>query len=298
MEQNGVPEEFLKMQDLVQTGITTNFNVFDHRKICVFDGVSTVITGSNIANKYLYDGAVSSSGNEAQKWHSGAVLIKGPFATIANKHFASKWMVRGGDVFDAGVNHREKSRYGNDVCTAYSHFPGMKKNSIREWYLQKLNSCNGDFIIQNPYINDEQFWKELRELKPEQAKKVKLINPYKAKGNDYVQNESAIKCRMYYPLKNGISFYAYKWRMTHWKIALDVESSEVMIGSYNLNNRSALHDFEMNVLIESKELAGKVHQMLLKDMEQSEHISEADEFHQYPDLHATCLALDITEYFE
>lgn len=119
----------------------------------------------------------------------------------------------------------------------------MKENHIRNWYLQKIINCKGDFIIQNPYINDEQLWKELNQIKSEQARKIILINPYKAKGYDYVQNEGVNKCRMYNRLKNEISFYAYKWRMTHWKIALDVASSEVMLGSYNLNHRSAFHDF-------------------------------------------------------
>lgn len=99
---------------------------------------------------------------------------------------------------------------------------------------------------------NELFWQELSQLKTEQAKKIIHFNPYKAKGNDYAQNVSAIKCRMREPYRRGVSFYSYEKRMTHWKLALDVDASELFYGSYNLNHRSGLHDFEMNVLVESK----------------------------------------------
>lgn len=299
LKEKGVPEEFLEMQDMIQDGISWDLNVFDHRKLMVFDGESAVVTGSNIGNKYLYDHEPAPEDKkDGHFWHDGAVLIHGPCASVLNKHFASKWMVRGGDVFDYTKHFRSKEEYGEDTCTVYEFFPGMKENHIRNWYLEKVKTCKGDLIIENPYINDGEFWDILSRLDKEQAEKITVINPYGAEGNDYVQNVSAIKCRMWKPFKNGINFYAYNKRMTHWKIALYEETSEVFIGSYNLNHRSALHDFEMNVLIESPELAGKVKEMLKNDMEDSKRITELKEFHEHPRLHASCLLLDITEYFE
>ena len=207
-------------------------------------------------------------------------------------------MVRGGDVFDYKTHFRTKEIYGTDRCTVFNNFPGMRKNMIRDWYFKKLQECKGDLIIENPYINDEKFWNILSDLPKKQAEKINIINPYKAKGNDYLQNESAIKCRMYKPFQQGIHFFAFEKRMTHWKIALDIAASEVFIGSYNLNHRSALHDFEMNVLIESEELSGKVQDMLKQDMGEARKITEENEFYSHPKLHSSCLLLDITDYFE
>ncbi|WP_224995993.1 phosphatidylserine/phosphatidylglycerophosphate/cardiolipin synthase family protein [Cesiribacter sp. SM1] len=300
LRNKGVPEEFLAMQDVIQQGITLNADTLDHRKILVFDGESAVITGMNIGNKYLYEQSpADEQENIGEMWHDGAVLIKGPCVAVLNKNFASKWMVRGGDIFDFRKRHNSQESYGNDVCTVFGYFPGMKENHIRNYYLQKLKECKGTFIIENPYINDEHFWKQLSELKEEQARKIVLINPYKAKGNDYMQNESAIQCRMWEPLQKGVSFYSYRKRMTHWKIALDVANNEVFFGSYNLNHRSALHDFEVNVLVESPQLARQVLAMLKHDIEDaSVKISDASEFHQHPHLHPSCLLLNATEYFE
>lgn len=174
----------------------------------------------------------------------------------------------------------------------------MKENHIRNYYLRKIRECKGQFIIQNPYVNDDLFWQELSQLDGEQARKIILINPYKAKGNDYAQNASTIQCNMWEPFQRGVSFYSYSHRMTHWKLALDVAEGEVFLGSYNLNHRSALHDFELNILVKSPQLANRVMTIMKKDLSQSTMITDADEFYQHPDRHPSCLLLKATEYFE
>lgn len=298
LKKKGVPEKFLIMQDAIQKGILINASVLDHRKLLVFDGERAVVTGLNIGNKYLYE---QQPGEEEQApgeyWHDGAVLIHGPCASVLNRQFASKWMVRGGDVFEYHKHFRTKEKYGTDVCTIYGFFPGMEENHIRNYYLKKIQECQGKLILENPYINDDIFWEKLSNLEEAQAEKISIINPYKAKGNDYFQNTSAIRCKMWKPAKKGVSFYAFNKRMTHWKIALDLANSEVFMGSYNLNNRSAFHDFELNVLVESKELAQKVKEMLDYDMSQSTKITNADEFYKNPKRHLSCFLLNMTEYF-
>lgn len=298
LQQKGVPEQFLIMQDAIQDEVQLNANVLDHRKVIVFDGVTAIVTGLNIGNKYLYDKVPDGKTDRGELWHDGALLIKGPAVEILHEQFASKWMVRGGDVFDYKRTYGRSDYYGTDTCTIYGYFPGMKENHIRDYYLRKIKECRGRFIIENPYINDDLFWQELSNLNEEQARKITIINPYKARGNDYAQNVSAIKCRMWEPFQKGVSFYSYNSRMTHWKIALDVEENEVFLGSYNLNHRSALHDFELNVLVESRQLSGRVQEMLEKDISESTKITQAEEFYQYPNLHPSCVLLNITDYFE
>ncbi|WP_017731353.1 phospholipase D-like domain-containing protein [Nafulsella turpanensis] len=299
LKEKGVPDEFLELQDKVQKGVVLNSNVLDHRKIIIFDGEAAIVSSMNVGNKYMYEEVPGIEEHTTGKhWHDGAVLIKGPCASLLNKHFASKWMVRGGDVFDYTRHYRTKESYGSDACTVYSSFPDGKENHIRNYYLQKIKACKGRFIIENPYINDELFWKELSALDPEQAQKIVIINPYKAKGNDYLQNESSIKCNMRKPFERGVSFFAYKKRMSHWKIALDEAEQAVFYGSYNLNHRSAMHDFELNVLIESEQFCKQVKRLLEQDMADSTQITDAEEFYENPVIHPSCMLLKATEYYE
>ena len=298
LQEKGVPEEFLVMQDAIQREVDLNMNVLDHRKVIIFDGVSAVVTSMNIGNKYLYEQHPADGDSSGEKWHDGALLIKGPCVSALNKHFASKWMVRGGDIFDFNRHYRSSESYGTDTCTLYSFFPGMKENSIRDYYLRKVKECRGQFIIENPYINDDLFWKELSALDEAQARKIIIINPYKANGNDYKQNASTIQCNMWEPYHKGVTFYSYSSRMTHWKVSLDVVASEVFIGSYNLNHRSALHDFELNILVKSQQLSEKVMEMLQHDISLSSQLTDDSELFQHPDRHPSCLLLRATQYFE
>ena len=299
LQNKGVPEEFLKMQDKVQDGIFFNINVFDHRKLKVYDGETSIVMGANIGNKYLYRVDESENPNpNPHNWHDGGILIKGAFSTELNKHFASKWMVRDGDLFDYTEHYRKKAQYGEDRMSVFEFFPGMDSNQIRDLYLHKMRTCQGRFIIQNPYVNDEEVWNTLAALPDEQAKKIILINPYTSDGNDYPQNRSAIQCNMWKPFQKGTSLYDFNRRMTHWKIALDEAADEVFVGSYNLNHRSAYHDFELNVLVKSAPLSKQVLAMLQKDIAQSVKITDQDEFFENPNLHPSCLLLKATEYFE
>lgn len=86
--------------------------------------------------------------------------------------------------------------------------------------------------------------------------------------------------------------------MTHWRLALDVEESEVFLESYNFNHRSALHDFELNILVQSQQLSEIVSEMLSSDISQSIKITDASELYDHPGRHPSCLLLKATEYFE
>jgi cardiolipin synthase len=104
---------------------------------------------------------------------------------------------------------------------------------------------------------------------------------------------------MYKPFQNGVSFYDYSktGRFSHWKIAYDKLADCVFHGSYNLNTRSASHDFEVGLLVKSKPFANKVKAMIEYDLNQSEKITDAKAFHKYPQLHLSHYLNDLTKYF-
>lgn len=51
-------------------------------------------------------------------------------------------------------------------------------------------------------------------------------------------------------------------------------------------------------LVESGNLSTQVYEMLQQDLSNSFRITTEGEFHQIPELHASCLLLDATNYFE
>jgi len=79
--------------------------------------------------------------------------------------------------------------------------------------------------------------------------------------------------------KKGVRFYDYSecGIFSHWKILVDCEAFTVFHGSSNLNTRSAKHDFELNVLVKSKDLFKEIKQQLQFDINSSKQITE---FHE------------------
>jgi cardiolipin synthase len=63
----------------------------------------------------------------------------------------------------------------------------------------------------------------------------------------------------------GIQFYQYSEGFMHQKVML-IDQEASYIGSANLDNRSLRINFELNALIECKQLASQVEQMLNKDL--------------------------------
>jgi cardiolipin synthase A/B len=298
----GVPEEFLAIQDLVQDDVQANWNVTDHRKFIVIDGVTSIVGSLNIGRNYLYTNPLTQNGLPADRkqWHDGCLRLRGPISSALNKHFASTWMVRGGDVFDFTEHHRSQQVYGTDLCTPFVSFPGNPTNPIRDYFINLVRYAEGPITIENPYIIDQTFWKTLATLDEEQGGKISLINSISGEVNDHPSSETSIKCNMWGPFKRGVSLYDYArgyLRMSHWKIAVDAATSTVMHGSYNLNYRSALHDFELCVLVQSATLAAKVGEILQADKNISTRISDIEEFYEQPGEVTECLLLEVIDWF-
>lgn len=67
-------------------------------------------------------------------------------------------------------------------------------------------------------------------------------------------------------LRHGIEIYEYKHNILHGKIAVS-DNSFVTVGSYNINDISALASIELNVDIENKDFATSVSRILTNIIE-------------------------------
>lgn len=317
LESDGVPEEFLLVQDLVQDDVQANWNVAYHRKFIVIDGSTSIIASLNIGNQYLYNTPlIAVPGNprgvpaETNQWHDGCFRIRGDFAHLMERLFASQWMVLpGGGFYEYQNNFYNPSQgaLGSDDCALFISFPGNPVNIIRHYFNNLIRFGDGDVIIENPYIIDGDFWTRLGTLSKTRSEQIRVCNPYST--NDHPLNQSAVKCNGWPAFRNGVRLYDYfanvvsavpdlanEWRFSHWKIALDISTNCVFYGSYNLNNRSALHDFEACVLVKSPRVANYVQTLLGCDLDISRVLGE-ESFFEHPNLHISCYGEDLLDYF-
>jgi cardiolipin synthase len=300
LAKQGVPEGVLFRQDLVQAKLINGLDVVNHRKFIIIDGESAIMGSQNIGDMHLYRTPIKTPGSvnvdgrplgipgSEEEWHDGCFRIHGAAIEQLHQLFYSQWVLHGGDIFDA-----EHAFYcpdvnrdcGEEQCTLFICFPGNPVNLIQQYYLDLITYAQSETIIVNPYLIDNDFWKRLKCLSSKQSKRVAICNPLTV--NDIPINQLAVRCNMYKPLENGIAFYDYSksGRFSHWKIAYDKQSDSVFHGSYNLNTRSAEHDFEMGMLVTGKSFAGKIRTMIEYDLRHSEKIEDEAAFYKYPLLH-------------
>ncbi|MNU89902.1 Major cardiolipin synthase ClsA [compost metagenome] len=308
----GVPEHGLFLQDYVQEQITTGLNVINHRKFLVIDGVTSIVGSINIGDQYLFENPVTAAGNEEidgrklgypskeDEWHDGCFRIRGAAAYSLNQIFVFQWTVLGGEVFDPGDDFyypEMDRRLGEEQCTLFASFPGNPVNLIQQYYLDLLKYAGDETIIVNPYLIDNAFWEMLGSLSEEQAQHIIICNPLNV--NDHPTNKAAVQSHMYGPFHKGVSYYDYSKteRFSHWKITYDARADCVFHGSYNINERSACHDFELGILVKGKSFADKVRRMMGYDLSVSEQVTDDKVFFKHPSLHPSTYFNKITEYF-
>lgn len=307
----GVPERGLFLQDYVQEQVLTGLNVINHRKFLVIDGITSIVGSINIGDQYLYDTPIQAGDEEMDgrrlgypsgenEWHDGCFRIRGAAAYSLNQVFVFQWTILGGDVFDPGDDfyYPDMDRnLGEEQCTVFASFPGNPVNLIQQYYLALLKYASAETIIVNPYLIDNAFWETLIGLDEDQAKHIQICNPLQV--NDHPTNKAAVRSHMYEPFHKGVTFYDYSRteRFSHWKITYDGRSDCVFHGSYNINERSACHDFELGILVKGKSFADKVRRMIEYDLSVSEKITDSRIFFKHPSLHPSTYFNKLTEYF-
>ncbi|USB33058.1 phospholipase D-like domain-containing protein [Paenibacillus sp. YPG26] len=310
----GVPEHGLFLQDYVQEQVTTGLNVINHRKFLVIDGVTSIVGSINVGDQYLFETPVVSEGDpktriegtklgypaKEDEWHDGCFRIRGAAAYSLNQIFVFQWTVLGGDVFDPADDFyypEMDRRFGEEQCTLFASFPGNPVNLIQQYYLDLLKYAGDETIIVNPYLIDNAFWETLESLEEEQARHIIICNPLNV--NDHPTNKAAVQSHMYAPFHKGVSYYDYSktGRFSHWKITYDARAHCVFHGSYNINERSACHDFELGILVKSASFADKVRGIIGYDLSVSEQVADDKAFFKHPYLHPSTYFNKITEYF-
>ena len=309
----GVPESILFLQDKVQEDVEiTGLNVIDHRKFIVIDGITSIIGSLNIGDQYTYETPIQASSaasidgrplgipSKEEEWHDGCFRIRGAAAQPLNAAFHSRWVLLGGDFFEPDdpfyypdVNYD----YGEEECTLFVSFPGNPVNLIQQYYLDLITYAAEETVIVNPYLIDQDFWDRLCELSPDCSCNLKLCNSLQV--NDHPTNGAAVRSNMYQPFINGVSFYDYSatGRFSHWKITYDHRSRAVFHGSYNINERSACHDFELGLLVKGEAFSDKVKSMIDYDLGVSRKITDKSEFFKHPWLHPSTYFNKVTQNF-
>jgi len=226
-----------------------------HHKIVVCDGILSLIGGINISDRY-------NDMPGAPAWLDWAIKVEGEVSfelfKLCNQCFSKKpedWLVLVKqeimNALDTNLHCPIRIRRNDWV---------MGRNEISASYMEMFRNARHEIIIMSSYFIPSPFFRKniIKALK--KGVKIKLIL---AGISDVGIAKHAERYLYRWALRHGIEIHEYNHNVLHGKIAV-ADGKIVTIGSYNINDISALVSIELNLDVQEIAFSGVVHEQLMK----------------------------------
>jgi cardiolipin synthase len=253
-----------RLWDDLSRRICISANHVDHRKLLIVDDELAIVGGANVGNQYLYhqppnfeltmDQAAAlrrrTGQPEAwQKWIDVAVQAQGPVVQQLANAFLLRWELLGGP---SGPALRPAHPAGDRRAKVLSQRPGDV--SLARGALSLIRDAQEEILISSPYTSYHPAMEALKKS-AQAGVRVRLITP--GEFNDVALSKRVFRSLTPGLLDAGVQVFENNRRMIHSKIMI-VDRRWTSIGSLNLNYRSFVHDFELNLLIDGHDLAEEI----------------------------------------
>lgn len=226
-----------------------------HHKVVVADGKHALVGGINITNRYN-----DMPGSPA--WLDFAMYVQGEAAVQLFQVCTNMWK----------SNKPPTIQLPNDIEDFLQRIPQKEYCSVRvrrnDWiknkneiwrsYFELFNHADKSIIIMCSYFLPGM---ELLKRLSKAAKRGVQIKIILAGPSDVMIAKYAERYLYNRLLKNNIAIYEYQPNVLHAKLAI-TDGHWVTLGSYNINNISALASIEVNLDVRNKVFANKVQQQV------------------------------------
>ncbi len=243
----------------------------DHRKLLIVDGQTAFLGGINISSVYSTGSffKVSKGPVDATRgWRDTDVQIDGPVVAEFQKLFLQTWATQKGDPLPEKNYFPPQKAQGKDIVRAIGSSPNDPYSLIYLTLISAISNAEKQVYLTNAYfVPDPQLIKALLDA-ARRGVDVRLILPS--------QSDSATVFhagRSYYSqlLEGGVKIYERQGSVLHTKTAL-VDGVWSVVGSSNLDWRSALDNDEINAVILGREFAQQMQTAFSKDIKASKAI--------------------------
>jgi len=251
-------------------------NQRDHRKLLIVDGRTAFLGGINISG--VYSGGSFRRGSQAKPssvtdagiaWRDTDLQLQGPVVAELQKLFLATWKAQKGEPLAAKNYFPRPERAGRQVVRAIGSSPDEPYSLIYATLLSAIGSAETSVRLTNAYfVPDPQLLAAL-EAAAQRGVDVTLILP--SQTDSWLVFHAG---RGYYEqlLLAGVKIYERGGVILHSKTAL-VDGVWATVGSTNLDWRSFLHNYELNVVVLGAEFGGQVQAMFDKDLAASDAIT-------------------------
>ena len=239
-------------------------NFRNHRKIVVIDGKTAYTGGMNIGDDYI------GGHKRAKPWRDTHLKVTGPCVGSIQERFIMDWhhvSKERIEFSDAEVLSRyfpEPEIAGGLAAQVVSSGPDVEIQYIKYSYMKMINNAKKYIYMQSPYfIPDEAFMTSLK-MAVDSGVDVRLMIPgIPDKRFVYILTTSYLEDL----LRSNVKVYLYNGFIHSKMFIMDGEVAS--IGTSNIDSRSFVLDFEINILFYDKDFSTKCERIFLDDIENS-----------------------------
>jgi cardiolipin synthase A/B len=242
----------------------------DHRKLLIVDGAVAFLGGINISSVYSSGSSFrrgEREANPATGWRDTDIQVEGPVVAEFEKLFGQSWDKQKGKPLAARIAASSPVQ-GHEIVRAIGSTPDDEFSLVYLTLISAITSAEKQVYITNAYfVPDPQLMKALLDAAA-RGVDVRLVLPS--------QSDSAPAYhagRSYYTqlLQAGVKIYERRGSTLHVKTAI-VDGVWSLVGSSNLDWRSALDNDEINAVILGREFGAQMQAAYTKDMQASDEI--------------------------
>lgn len=218
--------------------IISSNNYRDHRKLLIIDDNISYIGSSNIFEKSL-------------SWRDINIRFTGKISCLFREAFKKNILISNKHIY-IKKNHTNILSYQN--FEIIRDVPSARFKKIRKKELELIRKAKKEIFIETPYfIPNKKLMLELRNAS-RRGVDIKIILPQ----NSDVLLINILRQKYFGKLhKAGISILFFKPTILHSKLMV-IDKSFFTIGSANLDNRSSLFQYEINLFGRSRNIINEL----------------------------------------
>jgi len=233
-----------------------DFNVRDHRKIMVVDGVVGFSGGCGIGDAWL------GNAHTPKHWRENHYRVTGPVVAQLQHGFNDNWVKTGGQKLSGPDYFPPLRRTGNLKAHAFNSAPLDKHFTIPHLYRQAMASARKSIIIENSYVYlDKPMMKAILDAR-KRGVHVEMILAWKHTDSWPVRYLSIYQYDTL--MKAGVHIYEFEPTMIHCKVMV-IDHVFTAIGSANIDPRSLYINDESNINVISKRFAQEQLRIIERD---------------------------------
>ena len=234
-------------------------NYRNHRKIVVIDGRVGFVGGMNIGQEYLGED------EKFGRWRDLHIRIEGAAVTSLAVRFVLDWNYAAKENLFLKEHLFQLPEYrenGKEPMQIISSGPDSRRPKIQNNYLKLIHMAQKSIYIQTPYFIPDDAIKEALMVEVKSGVQVNIMIPCKP---DHPFVYWATYSYIGELVEAGANCYVYEDGFLHAK-CVSVDGLCCCLGTANMDIRSFSLNFEVNAVIYSEEIAGKLERRFQEDV--------------------------------